>query len=95
MTGKVRFYTLRELFGPQAVRLAKEILYLNDVAAQSKGGWAKADKNAGKIKLRDKKIRAEFQAMLSAGQKRHGAGKKLAASFHLSPYTINKILRRK
>lgn len=95
MSGKLKFLGISDLIGPHAVRRAHDILYLNDLLPQSKGGEAKAAKREVKLKQRDEKIRADWQTLKAAGQKRHGAGKKLASKYGLSQYTINKVLRSK
>jgi hypothetical protein len=93
MTGKPRFLkNTRDLFGPHALRLAKDVLYLNGKDAQSIGGLAKANKNAA----RDQKIRAEFEAAIKVPGAKHGAVvKKLADKNGLSDSRFRAIIRPK
>ena len=95
MTDKPKFLkSTRERFGPHPVSLAKDILYIFGKDAQSKGGRAKAQKNAATLSARDQQIRSDFaDGMKSPGAKRHKVVAKLAKKYYRSADRINRILR--
>lgn len=97
MTHKPKFLrSTNELFGAHAVRLARDVLYLNDQDAQSKGGRRRADKIAGAIADRNNKIRAEFGERTNVpGTKRHKVVGALAKKHELSASQVNRILSKK
>jgi hypothetical protein len=96
MTDKPKFVkTMRERFGPNPRQFIDEILYIYGPDTQSKGGRAKAEKNATALKSRNQKIQAEFsEAMKAPGAKRHKVVASLAKKYHRSPDRINRILRQ-
>lgn len=96
MTGKPKFLrTTRELFGPHPRQFINDILYIYSDAAQSKGGHAKAEKNATAVKSRYQKIRAEFmEGMKVPDAKRHKVVAALAKKHKRSTDRINRILRQ-
>jgi hypothetical protein len=88
--------TTRELLSPQSLERARDVLYLAGEAPGSKGGRAKANKAAPKLKERNQKILASFADQLKSGaKKRHVIVPKLAKAHKLSLYQIRKIIRQK
>jgi hypothetical protein len=97
MTGKPKFLkTWGERLGPYPRQLIDDIVHIyGPPDAQSKGGHAKAEKNATALKSRNQKIRAEFvEGMKVPGAKRKKVVASLGDKYHLSSDRINSILRQ-
>jgi hypothetical protein len=96
LTAKPKFLkTTRERFGPHPRQFIDDVLCIYGPDTQSKGGHAKAEKNAGTLKMRDQHIRALFAERRKApGAKRHEIVALLAKTYHRSTDRINRILRK-